>query len=48
MKYIFIVLGVIALQLVNSEVFSLAIMSVLVVAGLIAILEEFEKKGDDL
>lgn len=46
MKIIVAVLGVIALSLINSEVFSLAALSILMVAGLIALFRAFEKKGD--
>lgn len=46
MKIIVAVLGVIALNLIDSEVFSLVAMSVLMVAGLIALFNAYEKKGD--
>ncbi len=44
MKIIVAVLGVIALSLIGSEVFSLAALSVLMVAGLIALINEYERR----
>ena len=46
MKIILFVLGVIALSLIGSEVFSLAALSILMVAGLISLFNAHEKKGD--
>lgn len=44
MKIIMPVLGVIALSLIDSEVFSLVVMSVLMIAGLIALMKEYERR----